>query len=187
MRGIPPDSIDTNRHTGNGGPEDDGEIQPKLAPLPPRAFSRRPHGDPLSFPETAGGDNNPLTEAGIHSVKSVVVQESLSSRFHGESSVFALTNTLCEKWKFTSMHDLQSRRREFWETPKVCFLFIRESRADLLLQVDATPCPICPSALRVSRNGSHAPPGRLLLRQPQRYPSHSTSPFFHSLDRERVA
>ena len=124
MHGNPTrfDPTDVNNHIGDSGSEDDDDDQPKLAPLPPSAYSKRPHGDPLSFPEEiAGSGDNFLTEAEIHSVQSVVVQESLSSRFHGESSLFAFTNTLSEKWKFTNIHDLRSRRREFWETPEVCF------------------------------------------------------------------
>jgi hypothetical protein len=106
----------------DGGSEDEDDDQPKLAPLPPRAYSKRPHGDPLSFPdETAGSDDDSLTEAEIRSVKSVVFQETLSSRFHGESSAFVFTNTFSEKWKFTSMDDLRNRRREFWEAPEVRF------------------------------------------------------------------
>ena len=51
--------------------------------------------------------------------QSVVVEESLNTRFHGESSLFAFTNVLGEKGKFTSVHNLQSCRKEFWETPEV--------------------------------------------------------------------
>ena len=110
-----------NHHTSEIGSENDDDSQSKLAPLPPHAYSKRLHGDPLSFPEEiAGGGNDFLTEAEIHSVQSLVFQESLNSRFHGESSLFAFTNALSDKWKFTSIHDLQSCRREFWETPEVC-------------------------------------------------------------------
>ena len=132
MRGNTSDSADVDPRVGESGSEDDENDQPKLAPLPPRAYSKRPHGDPLSFPEEmAGSDDDLLAEAEMYSVQSVVVQESLSPRFHGESSLFALTNALSEKWKFTSIHDLRSCRREFWETPEVCFSTARESQTDI--------------------------------------------------------
>ena len=112
-----PGSTDTD-HNNESGDDEDG--QPKLAPLPPRAYFKRPHGDPVSFPEeTVGTGDDFLTEAEMHSAQSVTIQESFSSRFHGESSLFAFTNVLSEKWKFTGIRDLRSRRREFWETPEV--------------------------------------------------------------------
>jgi len=105
----------------NSESEDDGDCQPKLAPLPPRAYSKQPHGDPLSFPEEIADSGDDFsTKAEMHPVQSVIVQESFSSRFHGESSLFVFTNALSEKWKFTGVRDLRSRRREFWETPEVC-------------------------------------------------------------------
>ena len=113
-------STDADNHVGNSGSEDDNDSQPKLAPLPPRAYSKQPHSDPLSFPEDIADSGNDLsTEAEMHPVQSVVVQGGFS--FHGESSLFAFTDTLGEKWKLTDIHDLRSRRREFWETPEVCF------------------------------------------------------------------
>lgn len=104
--------------TGNTVSEDDD--QPKLAPLPVRAYAKRPHGDPLSFSDELSGNGDPPAESLLHPVQSVDVRETLSPRFHGESSLLAFTNALSEKWEFTNRYDLRSHRREFWETPQVC-------------------------------------------------------------------
>lgn len=107
-------------HADDEGGRDD---QQKLTPLPSRAYAKRPHGDQLLFPEeTGGGDGDPLSESS--SAQSVIVQDTISPRLHGESSLFTFTNGLSEKWKFTSRHDLRSCRREFWETPKVWFKWV---------------------------------------------------------------
>jgi len=42
---------EANRHMCNNGSEDDDDDQSKPGPLPPLAYSKRPHGDPLSPPE----------------------------------------------------------------------------------------------------------------------------------------
>ena len=110
--------------------DDDSQI--KLAPHPSRAYSKRSHGAPLPFlEEMADGGDGILTEAETGPTQSVVVEGSLNSRFHGESSLFAFTNVLGEKWKFTSIHDLRSCRREFWETPEVFSSTRREPQADI--------------------------------------------------------
>ena len=113
-------STDVSNHAGDSGFGDGSDGQPKLAPLPPHAYSKQPHSDPLSFPEeTTDSGGDPPTEAEMHPVQSVVVQGGLDSSFHGESSLFAFTDALGEEWKFTGIHDLGSRRKEFWETPEV--------------------------------------------------------------------
>lgn len=120
MGGNPFNSTDVNHRTSNGEPENGDDGQLKLAPLPPRAYFKQPHGDPLSFQEEiiCSGDDF-STEAEMDSAQSVIVQDSLGSRFHGESSLFTFANALSERWKFTGSCGLGSRRREFWETPEV--------------------------------------------------------------------
>lgn len=123
--GNPSTFTKVGRNVDNSEFENDNDNLPKLAPLPPRAYTKRPHGDPLSFPEEmVAGDGGPLGESELHSVQFVAIQENLSPSFHGESSMLAFTNTLGEEWKFTGVHNLRSRRKEFWEIPEVCFLTI---------------------------------------------------------------
>lgn len=121
LRESPPGSTGANHsnlsENGHNG-------RPNFTPLLSHAYANRPHCDPLSSPDEIDSSNGDLGESGLHPVQSVIVQETLSPRFHGESSLLAFTNGLSEKWKFTSRHDLRGHRREFWETPEVLFKLI---------------------------------------------------------------
>jgi hypothetical protein len=135
LRGNPSGSTSASRDTDNTGSEDDDD-QPKLAPLSVHVYAERLRSDPTSPEETGGSD--PPGEYGLQSPQSVVIQETLSSNFHGESSTLAFVNSLSEKWKITDSHDLRSRRREFWEAPEVCLSGARWPQKLTFLQVDAT-------------------------------------------------
>jgi len=102
--------------------EDEAKAQPKLSPLPARAYSKLPGIDPLSpvEGEATYSDDEFLTvvETGPSKVPEERVHE--NTRFYGKSSVLVLTSqAFNERRKETGARDIPDRRKEFWTTPDV--------------------------------------------------------------------
>ena len=109
--------------------EDEAKAQPKLSPLPARAYSKPPAIDPLSptWEETTYSDDEFLTVAETGPSKVPVENVHENSRFYGKSSLFVLTNqAFNEKSKETGVRDTPYRRKMFWTTPDVSPVIVCE-------------------------------------------------------------
>ena len=108
--------------------EDEAKVQPKLSPLPARAYSKLPDIDPLSPVEEATySDDEFLTvvETGPSKVPEERVHE--NTRFYGKSSVLVLTSqAFNERRKETGARDIPDRRKEFWTTPDASPVIVRK-------------------------------------------------------------
>jgi hypothetical protein len=130
MLESPLSSMTHDAATGSDGTsEDEAKAQPKLSPLPARAYSKLPDTYPLSplEEEATYSDDEFLTvvETGPLKVPEERVHE--NSRFYGKSSVFVFTSqAFNEKRKKTGARDIPDRRKEFWTTPDVSPVIVRE-------------------------------------------------------------
>lgn len=118
--GTPQSSI-TNTTGGYSASEDEAEAQPKLSPLPMRAYSKPPDIDPLSPPEEATYSDDEfvtVTETRPSMISAEKSHE--NTRFYGKSSVIVLTNQLVnERFKGAHTCFMSNRRKQFWEAPDV--------------------------------------------------------------------
>lgn len=108
--------------------EDEVKAQPKLSPLPARAYSKPPVIDPLSPPEEEATYSDDefmsLAETGPSTVPVEKFHE--NTRFYGKSSVVVLTTQARnERRKETGARDIPDHRREFWTTPDVSSVVAR--------------------------------------------------------------
>lgn len=102
--------------------EDEAKAQPKLSPLPARAYSKQPDIDPLSplEEEATYSDDEFMTmvETGPLKVPEEGVHE--NTRFYGKSSILVLTSqAFSEKRKEAGVRDIPDHRKEFWASPDV--------------------------------------------------------------------
>ena len=113
--------------TGSDNTSDEGnETQPKLGPLPARAYSKLLDIDPLSPPEEEAtySDDEFLTvmEAAPSNVPAESAHE--NTRFYGKSSFVVFTSqAFIEKHKDAGIRDAPERRNEYWTIPDVSPLF----------------------------------------------------------------
>lgn len=134
----------TRDHTGSGSPsEDEAEAQPKLSPLPMRAYSKRPDVDPLSPPEEATYSDDEfvtVAETGLSKILILTEKSHENTRFYGKSSVIVLTNQLVnEKFRGTDTCSMRNRRNQFWDVPDVS---LTVSRAYFVTEEHSSGCPL---------------------------------------------
>ena len=120
--GTPQSSITNDRTTGGESTsEDEVEAQPKLSPLPMRAYSKPPDIDPLSPPEEATYSDDEfvtVTDTGPSMISAEKSHE--NTRFYGKSSVIVMTNQLVnERFKGADACFMSNRRKQFWDVPDV--------------------------------------------------------------------
>ena len=119
--------------------EDEAKAHPKLSPLPARAYSKQLDIDPLSplEEEATYSDDEFLTvvETGPLNIPEERAHE--NTRFYGKSSVLVLTSqAFNERRKETGARDIPDRRKEFWTTPDVRPVVVREYSITKNLPVD---------------------------------------------------
>ena len=144
--GSPPILITHDNTTGSdSASEDEAEAQPNLGPLPRSAYSRPSDIDPLSpsGEQATYSDDDFLTVAGA--AKAPVENIHGNARFYGKSSVIVLTNqAFKERHKETGARETPDRKREFWTTPDVSPLVVREH---FVTEMPCSGCPLCSSPL----------------------------------------
>lgn len=165
--GSPSSSI-THDHTigSDTTSEDEAKAQPKLSPLPARAYSKPPDIDPLSPPEgeaTYSDDEFATLDEKTPS-KGPVEGSHENARFYGKSSVVVLTNKLVnERCKETGARFMPERRKEFWTIPDVSSTVVCGYSITDTSPVDDLHTGVPTSQVRLPRHWPFATPGRLLL------------------------
>ena len=128
--------------TGSDNTSDEGnETQPKLGPLPTRAYSKLLGIDPLSPPEEEAtySDDEFLTVMEAEPSKAPLESAHENTRFYGKSSFVVFTSqAFTERHKEAGIRDNPERRNEFWTIPDVSSAISHEyANAQLL----SSGCP----------------------------------------------
>ncbi|KAF9778891.1 fungal-specific transcription factor domain-containing protein [Thelephora terrestris] len=117
-----PWSSTTHGHTNgnNSSSEDEAKAQPKLSPLPARAYSKPPDIDPLCPPEEEAtySDDEFATVDDTSPSKGPVEGSHENARFYGKSSLVVLAHKLVnERREQTGARFMPKLRKQFWAVP----------------------------------------------------------------------
>ena len=132
---------------GDSTPEDEAKAQPKPSPLPTRAYSKLSDIDPLSplEEEATYSDDEFFTMVETGPLKVPEEKAHENTRFYGKSSVLVLTSqAFNEKRRGAGARDIPDHRKQFWTTPDVSPVIVREHS---ITKSPSSGCPPCSNPL----------------------------------------